>query len=62
MIDPQGNRTSAGLFRPEGELPFTSAALLPQADLTNFVGIGVTIEPLGGSDQPTGERVFKVDF
>ncbi len=62
LIDPQGGRSSAGIFRPETELPFTSLAILPQADLGNYVGLGVTIEPLGGSDQPTGERVFKVDF
>lgn len=62
LIDPQGNRTSAGVFRPQVDLPFTSAAILSQAALTNYVGIGVTIEPLGGSEQPTGTRVFKVDF
>ena len=62
LIDPQGYRTSAGLFRPESGLPFTSAAILPQADLANFVGIGVTVEPKGGSAQPTGERVFMVDL
>ncbi len=62
LIDPQGNRTSAGLFRTEAGLPFTSAAILPQGNLSNFIGIGITVEPLEGSPQPTGERVFKVDL
>ena len=62
LIDPQGKRTSAGIFRPQPDQPFTSAALFSADDLTNFIGIGVTIEPAEGSDQPTGQRMFKVDF
>jgi len=31
-------------------------------ELSNFVGIGMTIEPAGGSDHPTGEQVFRVDY
>ena len=62
LIDPKGNRTSAGLFLPETDQPFTSAAIFPGQNLSNFSGIGVTVEPAAGSSQPTGKRIFKVDF
>lgn len=62
LIDPQGERTSAGVFQPESELPFTSASIYSHDELTDYVGLGVTIEPAGGSDEPTGERLFIVDF
>ena len=61
-IDPQGRRTSAGIFRPERDLSYTSKQITPPLPLTNFVGMGVTVEPAGGSSQPTGPRIFKVDF
>ena len=62
LIDPQGGRTSAGIFLPETELPFTSTSIFSTSALSEYVGLGVTVEPAGGSPQPTGERVFKVDF
>jgi anti-sigma-K factor RskA len=62
LIDPNGDRTSAGLFRPETEGRFTMQTIpLPQ-DRSKLSGIGVTVEPAGGSDQPTGPRLFKIDF
>lgn len=60
LIDSQDNRTSGGLFQPG--LPFTSVLISAPVELSNYVGIGVTIEPSGGSSQPTGDRVFRVDF
>jgi anti-sigma-K factor RskA len=62
LIDPEGNRTDAGIFRPQADQPYTSASIYSMDDLTNFTGIGVTVEPAAGSRQPTGQRVFKVDF
>lgn len=62
LIEPDGHRVSAGLFRAESDLPYTTQPIFSSQDISNFVGIGVTIEPAGGSDQPTGPRVFKVDF
>lgn len=62
LIDPQGDRTSGGIFRPDPVQSFTTASILSTSNLSNFVGIGVTVEPAGGSDQPTGSRIFKVDF
>jgi anti-sigma-K factor RskA len=62
LIEPSGQRVSAGLFRPQIGSPYTTEPILSKQNLSNFVGIGVTVEPGGGSDQPTGPRVFKVDF
>ena len=62
LIDPQGERVSAGIFRPESGQTYTTQIAFPKQSLSNFVGVGVTVEPAGGSDQPTGQRIFKVDF
>ena len=62
LIEPNGQRVSAGTFRPQIDEAYTTKPVYPKQDLSNFVGIGVTVEPEGGSDQPTGQRVFKVDF
>jgi anti-sigma-K factor RskA len=62
LIASNGNRTSAGLLRPQTNQPFIAEAIYSPQDLANFVGIGMTVEPSGGSDHPTGPRVFKVDF
>lgn len=62
LIDPQGDRTSAGIFRPDPGQALTTTSITSTNNLSDFVGIGVTVEPAGGSDHPTGSRIFKVDF
>ena len=62
LVSPQGDRVDAGSFRPEVERPFTSAPLQSSRNFTEFIGVEVTIEPYGGSDNPTGEQIFKVDY
>jgi anti-sigma-K factor RskA len=62
LIDPKGGRTNAGLFHPEIGQPLTSEMIFAKQDISSFVGLGVTVEPAGGSGQPTGPRIFKVDF
>jgi anti-sigma-K factor RskA len=62
LIDPQGKRTSGGIFNAQADLPYTTVPVISSGSLVNFVGIGVTVEPAGGSPQPTGPRIFKVDF
>ncbi len=62
LIQKDGHRVSAGLFRPQGDTSYTTQPIFMKQSLSDFVGIGVTVEPAGGSDQPTGPRVFKVDF
>lgn len=62
LIEPDGDRVSAGIFRPQNTTAYTTQPIYAKQDLSNFTGVGVTIEPAGGSDQPTGPRLFKVDF
>ncbi len=62
LIDPQGDRVSAGIFNPEADQPYTTKIVYPKQSLADFTGIGVTVEPAGGSPAPTGERIFRVDF
>lgn len=62
LIEPNGGRVSAGLFRPERGQVYTTQVISSQQIMSGFVGLGVTVEPAGGSAQPTGERLFKVDF
>lgn len=62
LIQPDGGRVSAGLFRPERGQSYTTQAILPDEPFSIYVGLGVTVEPANGSEAPTGERVFRVDF
>jgi hypothetical protein len=49
-------------LRPPPNLPFISEPINATQDLSNFVGIGMTIEPAGGSLHPTGLQIFRIDF
>ena len=62
LISPDGGRTSAGLVQPQTDIPFISEPLEAAQELANFVGVGMTIEPAGGSDQPTGSQIFRINF
>jgi anti-sigma-K factor RskA len=62
LIDPQGDRTSGGFLVPDGDEPFVMAVIASPAPLTGFVGLGITVEPAGGSPTPTGPKVLRVDF
>lgn len=61
LIDPEGKRTSGGTFRVDergrGWLWGRAANALDQ-----YRAVGITIEPLGGSPQPTGVRVVLGDL
>ncbi len=64
LIDEHGDRTSAALFVPDPSLPFTTVTLIspPSFTFADFNGLGVTLEPEGGSPFPTGPRLLEVDF
>jgi anti-sigma-K factor RskA len=62
LIDPQGNRTSGGTFQPEPGQPFTTVSIFAPKAYSNYSGIGVTVEPAGGSAAPTGRNIFKVEL
>src|SRR6266498_260950 len=59
LIEPNGHRVSAGLFRSQEVTSYTTEPVFSKQALSNFAGIGVTVEPAAGSDQPTGPRIFK---
>ncbi len=61
LAKPGGGRDSGGLFRPESGQSYTTKIISAQM-LSNYLGMGVTVEPAGGSPAPTGERLFRVDF
>jgi anti-sigma-K factor RskA len=62
LIDPQGDRTSGGFLIPDNDQAFVMAIIRSQQPLTGFTGLGVTLEPSGGSPKPTGEKILRVDF
>ncbi len=62
LIQSDGSRVSAGVFRPQADASYTTQPIYPKQDVSNFIGVGVTVEPAGGSDQPTGPRMFRVNF
>lgn len=62
LIDEQGNRVSGGLFLPQTEQAYNLVEVDRSYPLEDFVALGVTIEPWGGSPGPTGTNVLKVTF
>jgi anti-sigma-K factor RskA len=62
LVQPDGIRVSGAVFRPEQGQAYTAGIITAPQSLNTFSSIGVTVEPAGGSTQPTGERVLKVDF
>jgi anti-sigma-K factor RskA len=62
LVQPDGIRVSAAVFRPEQGQSYTARMISVPQSLNTFSSLGVTIEPVGGSPQPTGQRVLKVDF
>ncbi len=61
LVNARGDRISAGFILPaDGE--FTTALVQSAVPLGEFIAIGVTVEPAGGSEQPTGERLLVVEL
>lgn len=55
-----GQRTSAGLFRPDPSGRTT--VVLHHLQIKNYHAIGVSVEPMGGSPQPTGPNALWVEI
>jgi anti-sigma-K factor RskA len=62
LIQPDGQRVSGGLFSPEPGQPFVSVVIPFKRPLSDFTGLGITLEPSGGSLAPTGPRVLGTLF
>jgi anti-sigma-K factor RskA len=56
-------QTPAGQMVPAGTMdkPGTKPVLL-KGDATNATGVGITVEPEGGSESPTSDPVALFDF
>lgn len=52
LVDPEQHQTSAGIMAPDDVAPSTTAVL---TDLGDNTTLGFTVEPPGGSAQPTGQ-------
>jgi anti-sigma factor RsiW len=57
LIDPAGERTSGGTFTVDGSGRAWVLIRAPKP-LSSYQGIGITIEPEGGSAKPTTPRVM----
>lgn len=57
LIDPAGGRTSGGTFTVDERGRAWVLIRAPQS-LDHYQGIGVTVEPAGGSPKPTGTKML----
>lgn len=62
LIKPDETRISGGLFNTWDETGSASYVINSPSSMETFVGIGVTIEPEGGSAGPTGSRVLGIEL
>jgi anti-sigma-K factor RskA len=62
LVDATGDRISGGLFNASPDQGYTTVTIQSPVPMNNFIRIGVTIEPHGGSQKPTGPRVLTVNF
>jgi len=62
LIEPDQTRISGGVFQSLDQTEYVSVVIESPNSLETFSGLGVTIEPEGGSPGPTGPRVFGLDL
>ena len=62
LIEPDQTRISGGVFQSSDQSEYVTFIIESPNPLENFAGIGVTIEPEGGSPGPTGPRIFGVEL
>ncbi len=61
LINAQGDKIGAGFILPASG-GYTTALIQSAVPLGEFIAIGVTVEPAGGSEQPTGDRLLVVEL
>lgn len=62
LIEPDGERVSGGLFTVSDSDELVRVVIDVHVPLGAFIGMGVTIEPSGGSPAPTGPRVIGAEL
>lgn len=62
LINANGEKFSSGLFISSAESDYTTASVQSSLPIGQFAAVGVTIEPAGGSDQPTTSPILIVEL
>lgn len=62
FVDSAGDRASGGLFASQDQDGFSIVLLWSPEPLENYLRLGVTVEPAGGSPGPTGPSVLTADL
>jgi anti-sigma-K factor RskA len=62
LIDAEGQRLSGGLLTFSAEPSFGWLMIEAPTPMAEFSSLGVTLEPAGGSDAPTGPRILGTDL
>ncbi|TFH37064.1 MAG: hypothetical protein E4G99_03460 [Anaerolineales bacterium] len=62
LIEPGGGRVSGGIFHMESDESFARLLIHSPESMGTYVGLGVTIEPAGGSPGPSGSKVLGVEL
>lgn len=62
LIDAEGRRMSGGLLKFSEDQGLSWLLIEAPMPMMEFVSLGVTIEPAGGSPAPTGPRVLGADL
>ena len=62
LIEPDQTRINGGVFQPSDQSAYVSFVIESPTTLESFIGLGVTIEPAGGSPGPTGPRIFGTEL
>lgn len=62
LIEHDQNRISGGVFHNDQSGSYSSVMIESPFPLETFAGLGVTIEPAGGSPGPTGPKVLGIEL
>ena len=62
LIEPDQTRISGGVFQSSDQTEYVTFIIESPNPFDNFSGIGVTVEPAGGSPGPTGPRIFGLEL
>ena len=62
LVDPQGQRVNGGLLTFSQDPGFGWLMVEAPQPIAEFISLGVTLEPAGGSVGPTGPRVLGADL
>ena len=62
LVDSQGQRLSGGLLSFSEDPGFSWLLIEAPTTMSEFISLGVTLEPAGGSLAPTGPRILGTDL